>query len=233
MPSEGQKRAEQTRITKRPEGRRQVAKKQSSADPRVVRNPAITQRSARLQSYESREFSNTALPPPTMLQAYEDIKPGYADRIMDAFERQEAHRQYLERITRLRAMAVVYGRASCARWLLPWSFWGEASSLRSPDTIPAEQYSPVSSASAVWWAWSVFSCTGPTAGARNARESLNKSRKIGSSSDRGMLHVNLRGVRTPDQNRSARRHKQGGPARPRSREPSSPAPLPRTERGRG
>ncbi len=34
-----------------------------------------------------------------MLQAYEDIKPGYADRIMDAFERQEAHRQYLERIT--------------------------------------------------------------------------------------------------------------------------------------
>ena len=59
---------------------------------------------------------NAPLPPPGALQAYEDVLPGTADRILVAFEQQEEHRQYMEKTAlnqtnRLRTMRMVLGSA--------------------------------------------------------------------------------------------------------------------------
>ena len=38
------------------------------------------------------------IPPPEIIAHYEAIQPGFAERIMKAFEKQSAHRQNLEKI---------------------------------------------------------------------------------------------------------------------------------------
>lgn len=46
------------------------------------------------------QFQSTVgpLPPPEMLRQYEQVVPGFGERLLEMAQRQEAHRQHLERI---------------------------------------------------------------------------------------------------------------------------------------
>lgn len=90
--------------------------------PEVLRNfPALLQEALKEPGAQSQLLSYTAAfagwwsgpyPPPELLRGYEDVLPGSADRIISMAEKQQQHRQELEKTT-------VVG-ASKRAW---WGLW--------------------------------------------------------------------------------------------------------------
>lgn len=65
-----------------------------AVDPEVVAREA---RSSRLVAMSREEHFSGPLPPPWLLEGYEKVCPGSAERILAAFEKQSEHRMRLER----------------------------------------------------------------------------------------------------------------------------------------
>ena len=65
---------------------------------------ALSRSSQELVSVEASSFEGP-IPPPALLEGYERVTPGAADRILSMAERQAAHRQELEKTVTERSLA--------------------------------------------------------------------------------------------------------------------------------